>query len=195
MGGIAPRRSRAVAAAALAALLLVGTTACGGGSGGSDGTKTTEASGSSGGSGGEKKSDLPDPCELVPLEKASELLGGESAPADDMDSDPSTGLRTCSWQTQASIDEPTLDGAGHILTLTVMDPMGGMSAEEFFDSAKEAATGTSDVDGCDGAYWVEGQLNAIKGDVLLSGAAGLADDSAAAKEATTELLATACDAL
>jgi hypothetical protein len=181
-----------VAAAALGALLLVGTVACGGGSdaGGSEATSTTKASTSS----AEARS-LPDPCKLIPLAKASELLGGESAPADDMDSDPSTGLRSCSWQTQASLDEPTLDGAGHILTLTVIAPMGGMSARKFFDQSKEAATSTADVDGCDGAYWVKGQLSAIKDDVLLSGAAGLADDSEDAKTATTELMATACASL
>lgn len=193
MGRIGSRRNRVVAAAALSALLLVGTAGCGGGgsdAGGSEAPATTRAS-----TGGSEKKSLPDPCKLIPLAKASELLGGESAPADDMDSDPSTGLRSCSWQTQASIDEPTLDGAGHILTLTVMAPMGGMTAQEFFDQSKEAATGSADVEGCDDAYWVKGQLSAIQGDVLLSGAAGLADDSADAKTATTELMATACASL
>ncbi|WP_421120551.1 hypothetical protein ACE2AJ_04355 [Aquihabitans daechungensis] len=138
---------------------------------------------------------FPDPCELVPIETASEILGGESAPPDDMDSDASTGLRSCSWQTQASIDEPTLDGAGHVLTLTVMEPMGGMSADDFFATSKEAATDEADVEGCDDAYWMGGQLSAIKGDLLLGGAAGLADDSADAKESATELVAAACGSL
>jgi hypothetical protein len=184
----------------MAAFLLVGTAACGGSSdaGSSDGTKTTKASGSGDDTASKDDgggSDLPDPCELVTLDKASEILGGESAPADDMDSDPSTGLRACTWQTKASKDDPTLDGAGHVLTLTVLSPMGGMSAQEFFDSAKEASTGSADVDGCDDAYWVGGQLSAIKGKVLLGAAAGLADDSEDAKASTTDLMAAACGAL
>jgi len=184
----------------LATLLLVGATGCSGSSsdGGSEGAaQTTQADSSDSGSDSsdDASGDLPDPCQLVTLDQASEILGGESAPADDMDSDPSTGLRACSWQTQAGIDDPTLDGAGHVLTLTVLSPMGGMSSEEFFAASKESATDEAEVDGCDEAYWQGGQLAVIKGEVILSGAAGLADVSEDAKASTIDLVEAACASL
>ena len=205
MSGIDGRRARALAAAAIAALLLVGATGCGGGDsdGGSDGGSKSEQS--SGGSGDDSSSDddgteaakdMPDPCTLVPEETASELLGGETAEPESTSSDIGTESRTCTWQTQDSIDNPTLDGAGHMLTLTLIEPPGeDMSMDDFFDASAEVADEPGDVDACEKSYWMSGMLSALQDGVYLTGSAGLADDSPEAKEAATKLVTAACESL
>jgi len=198
------RRVQVLVAAAMAALLLVGAAGCGGSSDdGSEGSgakssqdgggdKSSDSGGSSDDGGDEAAGDLPDPCSLVPIETASELLGGESAEPDSTSNDIGTTSRSCSWQTQDSIDNPTLDGAGHILSLTLISPVGDYSTEEFFDLSEEGATDEADVDGCAKAFWTGGMLSAYQKGVYLTGSAGLADTSPDAKEATTKLVAAAC---
>jgi hypothetical protein len=201
---------QAMAAAAMAALVLVGAAGCSGGSSdaGSDGApKTTQAKP---GDAGTRSTDddprektprnRPGPCDLVPIEKASEILGGESGEPDDSSSSGSN--KACTWQTQASIDNPTIDGAGHILTLQVVAPPETMSLDDFWKAGKEQADkmaadkdATADVEGCDDAYWLGGLLSARKDGVYLTGSAGLADDSPAAKAATTALVSTACGSI
>jgi len=196
-----------MAAAAMAALLLVGAAGCGGGSSdsssSSDGsTKTTQGSGSgtssnSGSDSGDKggSGNLPDPCDLVPIEKASEILGGEAAKPNANSSDVGLSSKSCSWQTQASIDNPTLDGAGHVLTLNVMSPPETMSMDAFWKASKGGADAKADIDGCDEAFWLGGLLSALKDGVYLTGSAGLADDSADAKQSATDLVSTACSSI
>jgi hypothetical protein len=185
-----------IAAAAVAAVLVIGVAGCGGSSGGSEGaSKTTQSSGSDkGGDSGDKaKSDLPDPCDLVPLDKASEILGGEAAKPESTASDAGVSTRTCVWQTQEGKDNPTLDGAGHILTLNVTAPPDGMSMSDFWDASKTAdeAEETAVAD-CSSGFWLGGMLSATTDGVYLTGSAGLADDSEDAKQSTMQLVSTAC---
>jgi hypothetical protein len=198
------RRGKAVAAAALAAMLLVGAAGCGGGSSdsssGSDGaTKTTKATGTDSGtdSGGEAEGsgDLPNPCDLVPLDKASEILGGEAATPEAQSSDVGVGSKSCSWQLQASLDNPTLDGAGHILTLNVTSPPETMSMDDFWKASKGQADEELDIDGCDEGFSFSGMVNGLKDGVYLTATAGLADTSPAAQESATDLVSTACSNL
>lgn len=192
------RRGQAIAAAAVAALLLVGATGCGGsssdGASGSEGSpQTTQASGSDdGGDTGSGSTDAPNPCELVSIEKASEILGGDAADPVFTGNDTGSGSTSCAWQTQAGKDDPTIDGAGHILTLNVTTPPESMSMDEFWATTKGAGGKATTVDGCDEAFWIGGILNALKGDVYLTGSAGLADDSPDAKASTEDLVAAAC---
>lgn len=206
MRDIRGRRAQVVAAAAVAAMLLVGAAGCGsssssdGAKGSDGGTKTTAADGggsSDDGSGdsGSGGGDLPNPCDLVPIEKASEILGGESAEPDDTTSELGTTAKACSWQTQASVDNPTLDGAGHILMLQAISAPETMSMEELWKTSKAAGDEDADIDGCDEAFWLGGMLSAYKDGVYLTGTAGLADDSPAAKESVTDLVSTACSNL
>lgn len=204
------RRGKAVAAAALAAMLLVGAAGCGGGSsdssGGSDGgTKTTKATDADSGSGSsgeaegsgetEGSGDLPNPCDLVPLDKASEILGGEAAAPEALSSDVGVGSKSCSWQLQASLDNPTLDGAGHILTLNVTSPPETMSMDDFWKASKDQADEELDIDGCDEGFAFSGMVNGLKDGVYLTATAGLADTSPAAMESATDLVSTACSNL
>ena len=198
MEDIRGRRVRTIGAAVLAGLLLVGAAGCGGSSdsGGSGGAaKTTQPSGtdSSGGdSGGSSGGDLPDPCELVPIEKASEILGGEAAEPESTSSDVGVASRTCTWQTQEGKDNPTLDGAGHILTLNVTAPPESMSMVDFWEASKDAADEEAGIPDCSSAFWMGGLLSALSNGVYLTGSAGLADDSEDAKASVTNLVSTAC---
>jgi hypothetical protein len=199
------RRGQAIVAAAVAALLLVGATGCGGsssdGASGSDGsTKTTQGdsgsdkgsdSGSDSGS-DQGSGDLPNPCDLVPIEKASEILGGESAEPEAASSDIGVGTKSCSWQTQEGKDNPTLDGAGHILTLNVFSPPETMSMDDFWKAAKAGSDESVDLDGCDEAFYASGILSALKDGVYLSGTAGLASTSPEAKSSAEDLVSAAC---
>lgn len=195
------RRIQAIAAAAVTALLLVGTAACGGGSsdaGGSDGgTKTTQSGSDSGNDSGSDSGDsgggdLPDPCDLVPIEKASEILGGESAQPESTSSDVGVASRSCTWQTQEGKDNPTLDGAGHILTLNVTEPPESMSMSDFWDAGKSAADEEASVPDCSSAFWMGGLLSGLSNGVYITGSAGLADTSEDAKASVTNLVSTAC---
>jgi hypothetical protein len=193
---------------AVAALLLVGAAGCGGSSdagGGSDGSaKTTQGSNSdkgggtdeSGDDGEQAKKDLPDPCDLVPIEKASEILGGESAQPESTASDAGLSMRTCVWQTQEGKDNPTLDGAGHILTLNVMSPPEGMSMSDYWDAGKtsDGAEETAVTD-CSAGFWLGGMLSATTDGVYLTGSAGLNDSSEDAKQSVMQLVSTACGSL
>lgn len=193
------RRAQAMAAAAVAALLLVGIAGCGGSSsdGGSDGAAaTTQAdggdSGGDGGDQGEASGELPNPCDLVPIETASEILGGEAAAPEAESSDVGVASASCTWQTQDGKDNPTLDGAGHILTLQAIDAPETMDMNEFWSASKGAGDEDADVEGCDEAFWMGGLLSALKDGVYLTGSAGLADDSPDAKASTEQLVSTAC---
>ena len=194
------RRVPMVAAVAVAAMLLVGAAGCGGGSSDSgsksDGgdPKTTQSSGGGDSDSGSEEAagDLPDPCDLVPIEKASEILGGESAEPESTSSDVGVATRTCTWQTQEGKDNPTLDGAGHILTLNVTSPPESMSMGDFWDSSKEAADDEASVPDCSSAFWMGGLLSALSDGVYLTGSAGLADTSEDAKASVTNLVSTAC---
>lgn len=143
-------------------------------------------------------STLPDPCSLVSLEVASEILGGQSAPPEPSGTTATGNTAACSWQTQESKDNPTLDNAGHVLTLSVFGaPNGSMTTKQLFESTKSVGTGITpaDIDGCDEAFWTGGMLSALKGDAYLAGTAGLADESAAAKAGASKLIAAACASL
>jgi len=143
-------------------------------------------------------SKLPDPCTLVSLEIASEILGGQSAAPEPGGTTATGNTAACSWQTQESKDNPTLDNAGHVLTLSVFGaPNPSMTTKQLFESTKSVGDGTTpaDVDGCDDAFWSGGMLSALKGDIYVSGTAGLADESAAAKTGASKLVAAACASL
>jgi hypothetical protein len=190
--------------AVLAGLVLLPLAGCGGSSGdgaAKGGDKTTDSSGSSSSSGGSSDAtdssgagELPDPCSLVSLDKASEILGEQAAKPTSNSNDVGTASRSCSWSTQASEDSPSLDNAGHILTLTLMAPPGAMSMDKYFDSV-EATAGVTSADVCDRGYWMGGSLTGAKGDLLVSGSAGLADTSPDAKAAAQTLVETACASL
>lgn len=180
-----------MAAAAVAALLLIGTAGCGGsssdGASSSDGSTTTTQDAGKGG--GSESHTFPDPCDLVPIEKASEILGGESADPVATDAEVGTGSKSCAWQTQAGKDDPTLDGAGHILTLSVTSPPETMSMDDFWTTTKGANSDTAEIAGCDEAFWNGSLLNARKDGVYLTGAAGQDPDAKASAE---DLVTVAC---
>ncbi|MCU1370444.1 MAG: hypothetical protein JWO77_1638 [Ilumatobacteraceae bacterium] len=202
MQDIRGRRAQVLATAAVAVALLVGAAGCGGGSSDSSsssdgGTKTSQDSGDktskSGGSSDDAGSgELPNPCDLVPIEKASEILGGESAEPEAESGTGGLASKSCSWQTQASIDDPTLDGAGHVLLLQTISPPETMEMDDFWKASAGAADESADIDGCDEAFWLGGLLSALKDGVYLTASAGLADSSEDAKASVTDLVSTAC---
>lgn len=141
---------------------------------------------------------LPDPCTLVPLDVASQILGGQSAPPESGGTTATGNTAACSWQTQESKDHPTLDNAGHVLTLTVFgSPNPSMTARDWFESTKSVGVGITpaQIDGCEDAFWTGGMLSALKGDFYIAGTAGLADESPEAKAGASTLIEAACASL
>lgn len=209
MQNLQGRPAQIIATAIVAAVLLIGAPGCGSSDAGVDGgTERTTADPSAAGSDSEADADvdagsdddaasgkLPDPCDLVPIEMASQILGGESAEPDASSEDVGMATMACTWQTQDGIDNPTLDGAGHILTLTVISAPESMSMDEFWEASKAESDEDAEVAGCDDAFWIGGLLSALRNGVYLTGTAGLADDSPAAKASATSLLETACASL
>jgi hypothetical protein len=182
----------------LAIALLVLAAACGS-SGGSDsskssssGSKSSDTSGDSSSGGG--NSDLRDPCTLITQAKASEILGGKAAAPEGHTNDTGAPSRSCSWQTQDAKDNPSLDTAGHILTLTVFGPPSeAMTTEQFFESAKLGASSKGTV--CEKSFYQGGILNGFQSDVFVSGSAGLNSTTPEAKKAVTDLVGSACETI
>lgn len=146
----------------------------------------------------EPSSKLPDPCKLVSLEIASEILGSQSAAPEPGGVTATGNTTSCSWQSQESKDKPTLDNVGHVLTLSVFgSPSPSMTTKDLYDSIKSSGDGVTpaEVTGCTDAFWSGGMLNALKDDVYISATAGLADESPAAKAGASKLIEAACASL
>ena len=131
---------------------------------------------------------LPNACDLVPRARVAELLGGEPDGAAGSEDDG----RSCVWRPIAADEGPGVDGADAVLVLQVLVGDPDRSMDDVWSDAELAATAPADVDGCDDAFWVDGLLNARKGDFYLNGTAGLADPSPETMATSKALMAEAC---
>lgn len=191
---------RTVGLVTLAIVAVVAIGGCGGSSTKAD-TSGNSATTAQNGDDASTKTDTKtvDPCSLVSNAQVEKIFGEPVAKPELKTVKMGNGeSKSCIWQAQQTIDNPSIDNASRMLQLMVMGSPNpsAMSPAQYFESmagSKEISTKPQQV--CDKGFWLNGSINALQGDVYLTASAGLADDSPKANAASLALVKIACAAL